>query len=769
MVNSLADVDETLNTAFLLAYFIHGSRETAVRIVTGAMAKLEVTASAQGKRLYYHPVGRLLPHRSRSNAFRNKVSFSELHLLQRLIYAESEPYEKQQEQVDGAVLINEEEMIVRFVKHLVRVTVRRNSFYVTLGISRLLYNYSTANTMQIYNVIIQDPERVKDDYYFRSRKAVLMQELKERFGDFVNVCRGPRGEERFESSDHTGRHHALVTQSLNLFAPWHTPCLVPAGFDPLIDEIPGLSFRGPDAEDHIEVNRMHATLHPACYQRLTNALGFDSPDRRLEIPRFFFSKSAKEGSTRHSEGGHQGGSGHDGGGNDDEDGRDGDGNDRHQPPELGAEDLNAVKRHLAEQSVRRKRASAGQLRVVVDGVERARLDLMGARQVRFELDGSAELIEVRAVQRRGGDDDEVLLATHFLAHDEDADGARPSNVSITLEGGQKLSIATTAAGSAGTSIIELTYRETNLLRAAALFSRQLFDVAANGGERWPAINNSSRRNKGVAAKVVVPVVALLICVACAVGVMRYVQNRSSRAAPPFIAGDNIAGDKRAGPSVQTSDPATLTAPETDAAPATVNNSQSHVEPSRNQNAFEKRERLESRLPRISKTQNSRERGSTIDRNKLSMPHPDVVEPDRVAPEETSAAVESTRSLEGKAPPTSLRAVRKIYVEFLGDESLNEEILRILIDRLRTDGRLTLASSRDDADALLKVSTEQARRSSSVDLNWASVSVRLVNAAGDVMWPARQNNSRSSYTGAPARVAAEIVQDLLVEVRKADQQ
>ncbi|MDQ3649799.1 MAG: hypothetical protein M3458_05860 [Acidobacteriota bacterium] len=767
MVNSLADVDETLNTAFLLAYFIHGRRETAVRIVTGAMAKLDVTASAQGKRLYYHPVGRLLPPHSRSNAFRSKVSFSELHLLQRLIYAESESYEKQQEQVDGAVLLNEEEMIVRFIKHLVRVTVRRNSFYVTLGISRLLYNYSTADTMQIYNLIIQDPERVKDDYYFRSRKAVLMQELKERFGDFISVCRGPRGEERFESSDHTGQHHALVTQSLNLFAPWHTPCLVPAGFDPLIDEIPGLSFRGPDAEDRIEVYRMHATLHPACYQRLIDALGFDSPDRRLQIPRFF-SKSAKEGNTRHGDSGHQGGGGNDGGGNDDGDGGDSDRHDRQHPPELGEEDLNAVKRHLAELSARRKRASAGQLRVVVDGVERARLDLSRARHLRVELDGSAELIEVRTVQHQDGGDD-VLLATHLLAHDEDADGVRPSNVSITLEGGQKLSIATTAASSAGTSIIELTYRETNPLRAAALFSRQLFYGAANGGERRPALKNNSRRNKGVAVKVVVPAIALLICVVCAVGVMRYARNRSDSAAPPLIAGDNIASDKRAGQSVQTSDPVTPTMPDTDAAPARVNNSPSPVAPSHNQNAFAKRARLESRLPRIGNTQNSRERGSSIHRNKLLTPPPNVEEPDSVTPGETSPAVESTRSLGGNAPPTSLRAVRKIYIEFVGNESLNDVIRGILIDRLRADGRLMLASSRDDADALLKVSTEQSRRSNNVDLNWASVSVRLVNAAGGVMWPARLNNSRSSYTGAPVRVATKIVRDLLAEVRKADQQ
>ena len=41
---------------------------------------------------------------------------------------------------------------------MVRITARRNSFYVTLGLSRLLYNYSTAETMELYNLIIQDPD-----------------------------------------------------------------------------------------------------------------------------------------------------------------------------------------------------------------------------------------------------------------------------------------------------------------------------------------------------------------------------------------------------------------------------------------------------------------------------------------------------------------------------------------------------------------------------------------------------------------------------------
>src|SRR5215813_2262163 len=137
-------MEESIARAFQLAYFIHGDRETALNIAAEAFAKLEVAAAAQDKRLYYTPTGRA----SRAERFRTKVSVGELHLLQRLVYVESEPYERHAEQSP-----DEEDMLIYFIKHLVRITVRRNSFYVTLGLSRLLHNYSTAETMEMYNVL----------------------------------------------------------------------------------------------------------------------------------------------------------------------------------------------------------------------------------------------------------------------------------------------------------------------------------------------------------------------------------------------------------------------------------------------------------------------------------------------------------------------------------------------------------------------------------------------------------------------------------------
>src|SRR5262245_59050726 len=278
-----------LERAFKLAWFITGDKTIAIQIATSAMSKLEVAAAAQDKRLYYKPTGR-----ASERKFRNKVLLGEEHLLQRLVYIESEAYEKEEEQCGR---LNEEDMIIHFVKHLSRITVRRNSFYVTLGLSRLLHNYTTSETQDIYNLVVQDPERVRDDYYYRSRKAQLMKELKDRFGDLLKVCRGQRGEERFHAGQRQENRINLIQKCLKLFTPWNTPCLVPAGFDPFNDVVPQFSSNGsePDQEHGVEVNRMHAVFDPDCYKRLTEGLRFEQPDQRLEIPRFFIDQQSGNG------------------------------------------------------------------------------------------------------------------------------------------------------------------------------------------------------------------------------------------------------------------------------------------------------------------------------------------------------------------------------------------------------------------------------------------------------------------------------------------
>ncbi len=293
--------EQVLNKAYRLAYFLHQDKAMALRIVAAATLKLNVAMAVQSKRLYYVPVGRFSRGESRrTDGIRNKALFSDLHLLQRLVYVESEPYERQKERAAQVTPpgvhaagdpASEEDLLVYFIKHLVRITTKRNAFYVTLGVSRLLHSYSTLETMEIYNAVIGEPERVKDDYYYRSRKAVLMHEMYERFGHLIRACRQRRGEERFESQQGSSELRSLLRECLRLFTPWDTQCSVPRDFDPLKSVIAALTSKSGADENEIEVNRIHAVLHPDCFERLVAAFGYSPPDERMELPRFFMDQS----------------------------------------------------------------------------------------------------------------------------------------------------------------------------------------------------------------------------------------------------------------------------------------------------------------------------------------------------------------------------------------------------------------------------------------------------------------------------------------------
>jgi hypothetical protein len=485
-----SQMEESIARAFQLAYFIHGEKETALNIAAEAFAKLEVAAAAQDKRLYYTPTGRA----ARAERFRTKVSVGEMHLLQRLVYVESEPYERQAEQSPNGKSLDEEDLLIYFIKHLTRITVRRNSFYVMLGLSRLLHNYSTAEAMEMYNVLVQDPGRVRDDYYYRSRKGRLMKELKERFGDLLRITRGSRGEERFQTNDTPGEHAGLARECLQEFTPWSTRCAIPANLDPRAEEIHDLAFDGsdPDREHAIEVNRFHAALHPDCFARLAASLNFAAPAERLTTPYFSMSKDRNQDQDRKPP------------------------RRSRRAPELDESEMNAVKGLLAEKSSRRKTAAAGLLRVFVDGSERARLDLNRASRASFETNENDELIEVRTA-------DGLLLATYLLNQDEMSETEVLGRRSIALESGQRLSFVTVkkADGEMAGATIDLSYRETQLSRAAALYLRRLGFIAGS----------LLHKPQGAAWKPALAFAALMII---ALGLIFYWRGQQK----PEIAGDN---------------------------------------------------------------------------------------------------------------------------------------------------------------------------------------------------------------------------------------
>ncbi len=667
--------EEVLNKAYRLAYFLHQDKSIAIRIVTDATLKLNVAMAAQSKRLYYIPVGRFSRGElRRTDGIRNKALFSDLHLLQRLVYVESEPYERQKERsaqvvppdvpADGDPA-SEEDLLVYFTKHLVRITTKRNAFYVTLGVSRLLHSYSTLETMEIYNAVIGEPERVKDDYYYRSRKAVLMHEMYQRFGQLIRASRQRRGEERFETQQGSSELRALMRECLRLFTPWDTQCHVPRDFDPLTSIIASLTSKSSADEDKVEVNRIHAILHPDCFERLVAAFGYSPPGERMELPRFYMDQTDDQSPP----------------------------GPRSAPAELSAEELAEINNMLGEQSGRRRRSSpTGVIRVMIDGVERARLNPAEQSSISFSTGEDAEIIEVKTVDSEG----ELLLATHLLnSFDNDADDATVIS-SIRLEGGQELSLRITRrpteTNGEATFLITFGYRETDPRRAARLWWQWL--NLRFSPEQDP--NSRSLWGGAISARHILA--GSLVIVICLASYMVYVKLRSRETTGPAQTSN-----------AQTNTP--VTPPVTEA-----NN-------------------------RVTEPDKALARRTKPERSPA--PNPPLTS-GATAPEQPRNEDEGADALRsGNAVANiTLKEVKKVYIEIRG-EAVSDETRSNIVESLNSSGVIKVATNADEADAALKILVSQ-----------TSVSARLVNARGTVLWAHR-------YAG--SNVSA-VVKDLLSAIK-----
>lgn len=378
--------DHILDQAYDLALFIVPDETAAEQIVREALTKLDVTADAQHKRSYYRP---------RSGVARTKVALSPLHLLQRLIYIESEKFERSREANEAS----NRDFIVSFLKHLVRCALKRNSFYAAIAISRILHNYTTAECMDIYNLLIQDPDQYKEENYYRSRKAVLMDEVEERFADRVQLSKGIRSEERFETQPTTEELVRLVRAALSRLTPWETKCLLPSRFDPLSEELE--MFKDSSGAPGVaEMQRFHALVHPECLGGIARNLRLDDTRLRLEVPRFIGTKDVTmiEQSRK----------------------------------KKGSYNSSAIRSGVHAASEYRRGVSPHQLNVWVDGTLAGVLHLDEQPEVALKLRESAEIVEVRTTKEEG----DILLAVHLL------NSTVPQQVEMDLPKGKILSFNT---------------------------------------------------------------------------------------------------------------------------------------------------------------------------------------------------------------------------------------------------------------------------------------------------------------------------------------
>jgi hypothetical protein len=735
-VSIAVQLKQVWDRAFDLAYFITPDKGTAASITSRAFLKLEVAATAQNKRLYYKPAKR--GTRTASDVTRTKISLREDHLLQRLIYIESEPYERA---VEAGQAINDEGMIVHYVKHLARITIKRNSFYVALGLCRLLYDYSTAQAMEIYNVVVQDPDRVKDDYYYRSRKSRLVDEINERFGELIQLTRGARGEERIQSGEITPEQANIVLDCLRRFVPWETKCILPTNFDPTSVEIPELSSGGGVSDEIVEINRVHSLLDPACYEQLVTSLRLGLPSEKLRVPKFFLQK----------------------GGND----LTGDGNDRRRPPRMTDADLEALKNSLADQSSRRKRTLAGVMAIVVDGMEHAQFDPSKRSKTLLTIKNDAELVEVYARQPSG----DLLLATHFLNIDDPLDGSRASTAEIVLEGGQKLTFTVSSEPglqSAGSIRLEIGYRETAPLRWFALSFLKLRQNIAREG----LIANPLRMPVLGAA------LSIVLLAMTSTGIWIALRQRKSKDQGPEVALNLTVPDvsnvnKGSVPALQqfavNKEPIPAADPKSTGSNENTNRSlgfgiKGFGPGTKIPGAKETHDRSVDKVPGM------RTRRQVVPSN-----------------DDAGNVPELTRTAVGNRSQSAivdLSKVRKVYVEPIGDGESIQHLAAMLKSDARLFSKWLIVDTKDNADAVLKLKSPVRKSSKSATPGGAvatglnqvettdqyfdgPVVVQLVNEDGVILWPLRKRDSSGRYKGKVNQIAGKIAGDLSLDVGRSN--
>ena len=364
---------ELLQRGFELAYFLIPDRSAAIDMVVRALEKLRVRSRREMKRLYWRDKHVERPVR--------RITRSDVDMLQWLIMFESEREEMAQERAGS---ISSASMAIRYIKHLIQITTALSSFYVNVGVSRLLHNYRTSEAQRAYEMLTA---RFLGPDEYRRAKSALMDKLSERFAGFLKIARVDHGELRFETSDNQEQWIASVTDCLKALTPWSTQGQC-AQFVSVNGNTKLKSAPKPVDTDQneSELRCCHILIEPTCYDRLMEDLAFDAPEARLALPKFVMPDKQEKSDDSNTQPPH--------------------------PPKLSQEDLDQIQRRLAVTDARRRAINPRMVTIIIDGVEHAQLDLAQKSQLQLGLEAGASLIEICGKDDHG----DLLLATHFIPY-----------------------------------------------------------------------------------------------------------------------------------------------------------------------------------------------------------------------------------------------------------------------------------------------------------------------------------------------------------------
>ena len=411
--------------AFQLAFFIVSDRASAYEIAGRAVEKLGVQRSREKRRFYW---------RGRNTKLRiRRISRPDADALQWLVYLESEECEKEQEKNDRPT---EVDLVIRYIKHLVQLTTGASSFYVNVGLNRLLRNYSTPEVQQVYEFITEYYPASEE---YRKVKGRLMNRLAARFEGFLKIRISEYRELKFETYEDQRPWMKLVEQCLEAFTPWSTAEACLQGPDEFKFGDPGSGARHPGLPnnvDGIETSRCHWFMHSPCYGELAKKLGLDPPEERLSVPQFLLN--------------------HDGG-------RSGPDNAERRVAPLTAAERRALKDRVDSSAAKRPKAPLHSLKILADGAVCAHLNALRDEKRQFDIPEGTKLLEVRTEV----DGSDLTLATHWIDYTE-GNGMAAGEYVIALKDKRELVFNVVPAGLGseheGGAIVAVESRSNSLLR-----------------------------------------------------------------------------------------------------------------------------------------------------------------------------------------------------------------------------------------------------------------------------------------------------------------
>ena len=326
--------DSDLQNGFRLVHCLHPDRAVAICVLLDSCEQALLLQNNQRRRHGY------------------RLHTPDEGCLQNSIYLVSEEWEKDQEseapKKEPFYKPTRTDLIVRYVKALVKESIDRQSHYAAVAITCLLYRYAPHKVSQL------SEDRFKSENIRRVKRR-MSDLLKVRFAA-VDGFHNANGNLPFEKPN--ARQRSLIEASLSTLAPW-TTC-------------PGTSMKQSArlletyfaaTSEKTEWERLHVLFDLECGGLPTlvkehnsmfskgNKMRLEDPEKMLGCPKF---DDDSDGAS-------------------DEDGEPPDPSDRFNPPPLTRDEIATIRHSLEKNKRRREKYKQQTLRVVVDGREVATL------------------------------------------------------------------------------------------------------------------------------------------------------------------------------------------------------------------------------------------------------------------------------------------------------------------------------------------------------------------------------------------------------------